>query len=135
MGCITAQRKSGTCEDTKICSFTQDWYVCLARGSILRYEGVSIDTDAITGQDYFKTDIGPEVAANYQNVPRRLKIIFMCFLSHCFGYDFYFIFLGCLLGCERKEELFRSLLGTPLVLLLNSTLYVFIYDFCDNYNV
>ena len=106
LGCITAQRKSGTCEDTKICSFTQDWYVCLARGSILRYEGVSIDTDPLVSLDtnvrmgrvYFKTDLGHNSPQITRMPLTDLKPYLCVYLSYCLGYVLYSIILGFLLG-------------------------------------
>ena len=70
--------------------FTEEWPVCLARGSCRGDEGLSIDGSPLPSIDgdaktwakhYFKTDWNPEATQIYQNTHGRPETLFMLLLT------------------------------------------------------
>ena len=82
-----------------------------------------------TGRVYFMTELSPEATTSYHNIPGRLRILFMCFVSHCWRLRFMLLFI-LVLVLEGRSILLQRLIVIPLLLSLISYLLFIQTMFC-----
>ena len=116
--------------------FTEEWSVCLAKGSCRGDEGlsidnttlVSIDSDARTWAKHISRPFEAQKPHKVTKIPMNDQKSYLCIsngnkLSIILFYSF-------LLGLKRRSILLQRLIGTRLVLPLIYLLYYSDYDLC-----
>ena len=109
--------------------FTEEWSVCLARGSCREEEHMSIDAELLTSIDMDARTLAEHILWLTERGPS----IFMCFLSHCWRLSF---LLSLFSVWRERRNSFRVFLELYCVGFILYMLFIYsFYDFCDKVHV